>query len=546
MDDVQLLSGERWKMYDKSGVHYLEIRDVCREDAGNYSVTVTNSCGRSSVCAELVVQGGDKTDGTSAPLGGSVTRTAKPPITSNGILKTHRDAIPEKSRSMESAARKQEPNVEPMKAKSSYVSKGVSSVPSTAQHPSLKSESSTAFMRGTPSPLTDSAGSQHKQSEESSPTTQAKTQTTRTAKETPSIVSRYTSVLDPKDRSPVPSRETETKPPGEPCSQNLRSLDIKTKSLVETKFGSPKVTSTVVSSYSSSIESKVRPSQTTPEAQSPSSMETTSLSSRYISSGHNIGSYYTPNLPATTKETVGCKSAAKTENVFPQKLASSRLADISSTDGIMLADKPSKETSVPLRTLTSKGESTFISIHDKKSDKTLVEPPLKTSCVSTKETLRTTQYITPKLEPTKETGSICQSTANILLKKSSVSSPNLKSDLPFDKTHNVISGVHHRGRASEVTSSGSVGDGKFQQKSSSTITLKSVKILPSPETGRNVTGQKENVEVSKIQEVSFGSGDDQKGAAETDSSEYGTAPKFDLTPSSQEVLEGSSVTFRCK
>ncbi|XP_018429586.1 PREDICTED: myosin light chain kinase, smooth muscle-like [Nanorana parkeri] len=534
-DDVQLLSGGRFNMCDKSGVHYLEIQDVCKADAGNYCCTVENSCGRSSVCAELVVQGCDKTDRISSPLGGSVTPPAKPqpPVSSNGILKMHREA--ENRKSVESSSWKHEPNAEPVKVKSSFVSP----VSSTTQRSRPRSGSPSASLRAAPSPITDTqtAASRPKPSEEPAPTSYAKAPTTRTARETPSVVSRYTSMLDPKDKSRVRSREAETKPSSE---ANPRSLDLKAKPPVEkeAKSGPPKAASSAVSSCSGSIESKVRSFQKTPEAQSPSPMETGSLASR--STRHNIGRHCTPS--ATTKVTDVWTSDSRKENVLPngnRKLGSVRPADISATDGVTLADKSSMEASVSLR---AKGETTFISIHDKTRDSAPAEPPLKTSRVATKETsLKSAQYIAPKPDQTKGAANTCQSTTNILLKKRS--SPNPKPDVP----NNIISGVHHGGPAAEVTSSGGVADGKYQQKSSSTITLKSVKILPTPETGRNVAGQKgDNVEGSKIRKVSLVSGDDQKGAAETDGSDSGTAPKFDLTPPSQEALEGSSVTFRCK
>lgn len=48
-------------MFEKTGIHYLEIQNVQLADAGIYTCMVVNSAGKASVSAELTVQGTVKT-----------------------------------------------------------------------------------------------------------------------------------------------------------------------------------------------------------------------------------------------------------------------------------------------------------------------------------------------------------------------------------------------------------------------------------------------------------------------------------------------------
>lgn len=48
-------------MFEKTGIHYLEIQNVQLADAGVYTCMVVNSAGKASVSAELTVQGTVKT-----------------------------------------------------------------------------------------------------------------------------------------------------------------------------------------------------------------------------------------------------------------------------------------------------------------------------------------------------------------------------------------------------------------------------------------------------------------------------------------------------
>lgn len=44
-------------MYERSGLHFLEIQEVRAEDAGSYTCLVTNSAGTATATAPLNVQG---------------------------------------------------------------------------------------------------------------------------------------------------------------------------------------------------------------------------------------------------------------------------------------------------------------------------------------------------------------------------------------------------------------------------------------------------------------------------------------------------------
>lgn len=60
--DIHLQQNERFNMFEKTGIQYLEIQNVQLADAGIYTCTVVNSAGKASVSAELTVQGTVKTD----------------------------------------------------------------------------------------------------------------------------------------------------------------------------------------------------------------------------------------------------------------------------------------------------------------------------------------------------------------------------------------------------------------------------------------------------------------------------------------------------
>ncbi|XP_030642366.1 myosin light chain kinase, smooth muscle [Chanos chanos] len=53
--DVEVQSSERFNVFERSGIHFLEIRDVCAADAGIYTCSVSNSAGKAVGTAELNV-----------------------------------------------------------------------------------------------------------------------------------------------------------------------------------------------------------------------------------------------------------------------------------------------------------------------------------------------------------------------------------------------------------------------------------------------------------------------------------------------------------
>uniref|UniRef100_A0A8C0UBR0 Myosin light chain kinase, smooth muscle n=1 Tax=Cyanistes caeruleus TaxID=156563 RepID=A0A8C0UBR0_CYACU len=55
--DIQLQQNERFNMYERTGIQFLEIQNVQLADSGIYTCTVVNSAGKASVSAELTVQG---------------------------------------------------------------------------------------------------------------------------------------------------------------------------------------------------------------------------------------------------------------------------------------------------------------------------------------------------------------------------------------------------------------------------------------------------------------------------------------------------------
>uniref|UniRef100_A0AAY4DSA1 Myosin light chain kinase, smooth muscle n=1 Tax=Denticeps clupeoides TaxID=299321 RepID=A0AAY4DSA1_9TELE len=53
----ELPGSGRFRTFTSSGIHFLEIREACMEDAGMYTCSVTNSAGKATATAELNVQG---------------------------------------------------------------------------------------------------------------------------------------------------------------------------------------------------------------------------------------------------------------------------------------------------------------------------------------------------------------------------------------------------------------------------------------------------------------------------------------------------------
>ncbi|MGH0147854.1 UNVERIFIED_CONTAM: hypothetical protein FKN15_062916, partial [Acipenser sinensis] len=55
-DDAELKQSDHFNLFEKSGIHFLEIRDAQPEDSGMYTCSVVNSAGKASASAELTVQ----------------------------------------------------------------------------------------------------------------------------------------------------------------------------------------------------------------------------------------------------------------------------------------------------------------------------------------------------------------------------------------------------------------------------------------------------------------------------------------------------------
>ncbi|KAM4608725.1 myosin light chain kinase, smooth muscle [Polymixia lowei] len=86
--EVELHSCGRFSMYERSGLHFLEIQEVCLEDAGSYMCTVTNSAGTTTATAELSVQDSPSDSTSPRPSAPSSSKPANPAEvtgTSNGL-----------------------------------------------------------------------------------------------------------------------------------------------------------------------------------------------------------------------------------------------------------------------------------------------------------------------------------------------------------------------------------------------------------------------------------------------------------------------------
>ncbi|XP_043085517.1 myosin light chain kinase, smooth muscle isoform X2 [Puntigrus tetrazona] len=57
--EEKIQQSDRFNTFERSGMHFLEIRRMCSEDAGVYTCLVANSAGKASASAELIAQDGD-------------------------------------------------------------------------------------------------------------------------------------------------------------------------------------------------------------------------------------------------------------------------------------------------------------------------------------------------------------------------------------------------------------------------------------------------------------------------------------------------------
>ncbi|XP_072541997.1 myosin light chain kinase, smooth muscle isoform X2 [Salminus brasiliensis] len=87
-----LQSSDHYSMFERSGLHFLEIRCACAEDAGMYTCLLANSAGKASATAELTVQGSETEEGVTKSLH-DLPKTAASPATkhtSNGLIDDQR------------------------------------------------------------------------------------------------------------------------------------------------------------------------------------------------------------------------------------------------------------------------------------------------------------------------------------------------------------------------------------------------------------------------------------------------------------------------
>ncbi|XP_062972742.1 myosin light chain kinase, smooth muscle isoform X2 [Elgaria multicarinata webbii] len=85
--EIQVQKDDRFNMFEKAGIQFLEIQNAQLADAGTYTCTVMNSAGKASVSAELMVQGSVKRDVSAQPLCTSTKSSAstKSTITTKAI-----------------------------------------------------------------------------------------------------------------------------------------------------------------------------------------------------------------------------------------------------------------------------------------------------------------------------------------------------------------------------------------------------------------------------------------------------------------------------
>ncbi|KTF72161.1 hypothetical protein cypCar_00047829, partial [Cyprinus carpio] len=57
--EEKIQQSDHFNMFERSGMHFLEIRHMCSEDAGVYTCLVANSAGKASAAAELIAQDGE-------------------------------------------------------------------------------------------------------------------------------------------------------------------------------------------------------------------------------------------------------------------------------------------------------------------------------------------------------------------------------------------------------------------------------------------------------------------------------------------------------
>ncbi|KAM6461571.1 myosin light chain kinase, smooth muscle isoform 3-T3 [Liasis olivaceus] len=90
-DEIQVQKNDRFNMFEKAGIQFLEIQNAQLADAGIYTCTVMNNAGKASVTAELMVQGPVKRDVYSQ----SLCTSAKPSASTKSTIITKAIETPE-------------------------------------------------------------------------------------------------------------------------------------------------------------------------------------------------------------------------------------------------------------------------------------------------------------------------------------------------------------------------------------------------------------------------------------------------------------------
>ncbi|XP_060630871.2 myosin light chain kinase, smooth muscle isoform X2 [Anolis sagrei] len=85
--EIQVQKKDRFNMFEKAGIQFLEIQNAQLADAGTYTCTVMNSAGKVSMSAELMVQGSIKKDAYAHPLCTTAKSSAsiQPTITTKAV-----------------------------------------------------------------------------------------------------------------------------------------------------------------------------------------------------------------------------------------------------------------------------------------------------------------------------------------------------------------------------------------------------------------------------------------------------------------------------
>nr|XP_015214260.1 PREDICTED: myosin light chain kinase, smooth muscle isoform X1 [Lepisosteus oculatus]XP_015214261.1 PREDICTED: myosin light chain kinase, smooth muscle isoform X1 [Lepisosteus oculatus] len=95
-DDIELQESDHFNIFEKSGIHFFEIRNLQTEDAGLYTCSVVNTAGKATASAELIVQS-SSTKSEMSPVNPvtTVTKTEMSEVkhkASNGLINEQQSA----------------------------------------------------------------------------------------------------------------------------------------------------------------------------------------------------------------------------------------------------------------------------------------------------------------------------------------------------------------------------------------------------------------------------------------------------------------------